>query len=166
MTIKLYERAGMKTYAEESVENLIACAKAVIKNWPTHGLANAVRELEAALKEMEECTAKQHDLRTNGNLRRYRIVNTFDRPCEELIAELRDDGKLYYVNPKFAGRAAFLGMLADESTPVEDFGLTLTMYGDGLLRGKAVRASVATYDDGRPRMWQGAQSFCFYPAKV
>ena len=148
----------MKSYSKESIRELVRCAKAVIKKWPTNELARSVQELDEAVKDLE--------FEHTEDLGRYRIVNTFDRSCEELIAELRDDGKLYYVHPKLKGRSAFLGMLADESTPVEDFGLTLTMDDDGLLRGKAVRASLATYDDGRPRMWQGALSFRFYPAKV
>ena len=148
----------MKSYRKKSIRELVRCAKAVIEKWPTNELACSVQELDEAVKDLE--------FEYTEDLGRYRIVNTFDRPCEELIAELRDDGKLYYVNPKFEGRAEFLGMSADESTPVEDFGLTLTMDDDGLLRGKVVRASVATYEDERPRMWRGSQSFSFYPAKV
>lgn len=155
----------MKKYTAESVENLIACAKAVLKNWPGRGLATAVRELDAALKELADDPIKTERPRTDGNTRRYRIVNTFDRPCEELIAELREDGKLYYANPNFAGRNSFSGMSAEESVPVEDFGVRLDIAGDGKLTGKLIRSSSAMHPDGRPRHWQGASSFGFYPVR-
>jgi len=148
----------MKSYSKNSIQELVRCAKAMVENWPAKELARSVRELDEAINDLEFEHAEDHS--------RYRIVNAFDRPCEELITELRDDGKLYYVNPKFGARKSFGGMSADESTPVEDFGLTLTLDDDGLLSGKVARKSSVTYANGRPRMWRGSESFSFYPARV
>jgi hypothetical protein len=87
--------------------------------------------------------------------RRFRIVNTVDRPEPRLIAELRDDGLLYYLHRRIR---RYTGLLPQESTPVEDFGIALTIIGNTLY-GTRTGVSKATYLDGRPRQWQGDTEF-------
>ena len=88
----------------------------------------------------------------------FRIVNDADRPSESFIAELREDEKLYYISAGLRDQKAFWGMNADQSTPVEDFGIRLEIR-NGALFGEAVASSKAKYRDGRVRRWQGRQHF-------
>lgn len=91
---------------------------------------------------------------------RFFIVNHFDRPGPRLIAEKREDGKLYYVHPELRHKKQHWGMTSHDATPVEDFGITLVIDGH-LLRGAQNRDSVATYPDGGKRQWEGAGVFEF-----
>lgn len=43
-------------------------------------------------------------------------------------------------------------------TPLSDFGVHATMNPDGLLCLHQITVSVATYHDGKPRQWQGAEA--------
>ena len=88
------------------------------------------------------------------------ITNTFDKPCERLIAELRQDGMLYYVNPLMLPEWEGMGLSANDSTPLEAFGLEMEV-SEGNLIGRLVRPSTALYGDGRPRRWQGSPKFIF-----
>lgn len=90
----------------------------------------------------------------------FRIVNTFDRPCERMIAELRQDGLLYYVHPLMLPKWESMGISAAESTPLEAFGLVVEV-SEGILTGKLSRPSWAIYGDGKPRRWQGSPEFSF-----
>lgn len=90
------------------------------------------------------------------------IVNTFDRPCPEHLAERRADGKFYYVHPALAGDKAFHGMHAIAPTPVEDFGVLVDLKA-GIVAGGLCDGiqPVAAYEDNRPRRWQGPKAFAF-----
>jgi len=91
------------------------------------------------------------------------IVNRYDRPSEEQIAERRKDGYLYYVHPKLRNEKMYWAMNPDDPTPLEDFGIRILIEG-GKLHGKLVDPSRATYLDGRVRKWQGDVEFFFdYP---
>jgi hypothetical protein len=91
------------------------------------------------------------------------IVNRYDRPSEDHIAERRKDGYLYYVHPKLRNEKRYWAMNPDDPTPLEDFGIRILIEG-GDLHGKLVDPSRATYLDGRARKWQGGAEFSFdYP---
>lgn len=91
------------------------------------------------------------------------IVNRYDRPSEEHIAERRANGYLYYVHPTLRDDKRYWAMNPDDPTPLEDFGIRILIEG-GELHGKLVDPSRATYLDGRQRRWQGAKEFSFdYP---
>lgn len=92
---------------------------------------------------------------TNKN--RFFIVNDFDRPSEELIAERRGEF-FYYVHPE---HTKYGKMKSPMATPVEDFGVEIEVSEDGHLSGKLLHRSVATYPDGHPRRWQGRDTFNF-----
>ena len=90
------------------------------------------------------------------------IVNDTDRPCERHLAERGTDGKFYYVHPTLRDEKAYHGMTPADPTPVEAFGLRVDVK-EGKLMGM-MDASVercATYQDGRPRRWQGSREFSF-----
>jgi hypothetical protein len=94
------------------------------------------------------------------------IVNRYDRPSEDHIAERRKDGYLYYIHPKLRNEKRYLAMNPDDPTPLEDFGIRILIE-DGELHGKLVDPSRATYIDGRARKWQGGTEFSFdYPNSV
>lgn len=91
------------------------------------------------------------------------IVNRYDRPSADHIAERRNDGYLYYVHPKLRNEKKYWAMNPDDPTPLEDFGIRIMIEG-GELHGKLVDPSRATYIDGRARNWQGDNEFSFdYP---
>jgi hypothetical protein len=91
------------------------------------------------------------------------IVNRYDRPSEEHIAERRPNGYLYYVHPKLRDNQQYWAMNPDAPIPLEDFGIRVRIEG-GKLHGKLVDPSRATYLDGRLRRWQGRDEFSFdYP---
>jgi hypothetical protein len=101
----------------------------------------------------------------------FYIVNAFDRPCERLIARKVTDQEtgyelLEYLHPDLRnhGRMAFD---ETEAVPVEDFGVEVELVknpkGDWLLIGTPnMKASKATYSDGRPRRWQGNYAFAIH----
>jgi hypothetical protein len=89
------------------------------------------------------------------------IVNRYDRPSEDYIAERRKDGFLYYVHPKLRNEKRYWAMNPSDPTPLEDFGIRILIE-DGELHGKLVDPSRATYLDGRARKWQGEDEFSFY----
>lgn len=90
------------------------------------------------------------------------IVNRFDRPAPEHIAEKREDG-FYYIHPELAGKKDYWGMTPEEPTPISEFGIDVELL-DGILHGALNHPSKATYPDGRIRNWQGDEKFQFpYP---
>lgn len=93
-------------------------------------------------------------------MNQYFIVNTFDKPFERLIAELRQDGMLYYVHPSMLPEWEGIGLSAAESTPLEAFGLEVEV-SEGKLTGRLSVPSTATYEDSRPRRWKGSSEFSF-----
>jgi hypothetical protein len=88
------------------------------------------------------------------------IVNVFDCPSEEHLAEKRSNGKFYYVHPSLRKEKRYHGMTPENPTPVEDFGLIVERSG-GRVAGVLAGESRAVYRDGRPRKWQGRESFEF-----
>ena len=90
------------------------------------------------------------------------VVNTYDRPSEEHIAQKRADGKFYYVHPRLKNVKLYWGMTPENPTPIEAFGLRIALM-DGMLYGATDPRlpKTAAYSDGRPRKWQGAKSFEF-----
>jgi len=92
----------------------------------------------------------------------FYIVNTYDRPSEDYIAEKRSDGKFYYVHPRLKNVKMYWGMTPEQPTPIEDFGIRVAQL-DGMLYGARdpEMPKTAAYSDGRPRKWQGAGIFEF-----
>lgn len=89
---------------------------------------------------------------------RFYIVNRFDCPNEQHMSEKRADGLFYYIHPSLRHDKAYWGMNPSNPTPVEDFGISLTIE-NGVIRGVLKYPSIATYLDDRPRKWQGADAF-------
>lgn len=96
--------------------------------------------------------------------RSFYIVNHFDRPCEDLIAELIDGEHLKYIAPTHADWPV-MAFDEKEATPIWRFGIDIeiieeTLVNDGMLIGEwNGSASTAQYHDGRPRKWQGLLRF-------
>lgn len=93
----------------------------------------------------------------------FYVVNTYDRPSEEHIAQKRADGKFYYVHPRLKNVKQYWGMTPENPTPIEAFGIRIALM-DGMLYGAtdpSARSVTASYSDGSPRKWQGAKSFEF-----
>lgn len=90
-------------------------------------------------------------------MKEFYIINSFDRPCEGMIAFKQPDGRLAYAvdTPRLRGHD---GMDARRATPLEAFGLEVRIQNDRLV-GRIVRESTACYSDGSPRPWQGSNEF-------
>ena len=94
---------------------------------------------------------------------RFYIVNDFDRPEVETIAEKREDGKFYYIHPKLKEEKMYWGMTPhNAATPLEDFGIQVKLK-NGVFEGEMTKylPGKACYGDGKPRKWQGTQYFQF-----
>lgn len=91
---------------------------------------------------------------------RFYIVNDFDRPAEKFVAELAEDGNLYYIHPELRVKWSGKGLSAEEAASLEDFGIHTTIK-DGMIHGQFLTESIATYRDGKPRKWQGDLRFSF-----
>ncbi len=86
-------------------------------------------------------------------LPRFAIINTFDAPCLKMVCELVG-GKYYYMARAYDPRLkSFDGMLPDRPTSMEDFGFDVLVVRAEAYFSK-VRPSTATYEDGKPRVWQ------------
>lgn len=94
---------------------------------------------------------------------RFVILNEFDRPYSELIAERRPDGLYYYVHPRLRGDNSFLGMDPGQPTPIEDFGVAWRIDGHKFHWTFDASLHKATYSDGQPRMWQEDARFGSFP---
>ena len=87
----------------------------------------------------------------------YVIMNDADKPCTRLIAQVTElpEGKDFvrarYICERTSMREPY-GRLSG-ATLVSDFGVEITFEGDTVTT-EQVRASVATYRDGKPRNWQ------------
>lgn len=90
-------------------------------------------------------------------MKEFFIVNSFDRPCEDLIAFKQPDGRLAYAVdiPRLSG---YDGMNAHHATPLEAFGLEVRVQNNRLV-GRIVRESTVRYPDGSTRPWQGSREF-------
>lgn len=90
------------------------------------------------------------------------IVNCFDCPCERMVAMKREsDGTFWYVSEvdNLRRNPHYFGMKSDRPTPIENFGITVQNGSDGTFQCVQEAESVATYDDGRRRKWQGQAVF-------
>jgi hypothetical protein len=97
------------------------------------------------------------------------IVNEFDRPCTRLVAVVSDmdiDNDIVVVKYLCAQtRVKTCCMAINRVTPLEDFGVTLIIEGEEMMRCLPERKSVATYYDGRPRPWQPENPDEYLPAR-
>jgi hypothetical protein len=91
---------------------------------------------------------------------KFYIVNDFDRPWEERIAERRPDGLFYYIHPMIRNKREHHGMNPATPTPLEDFGIQVHVEG-GQIKGTYLHTTRATYRDGRLRRWKGSECFSF-----
>lgn len=90
-------------------------------------------------------------------MKEFFIVNSTDKPCEDLIAFKRPDGRLAYA-VDIQRLREYDGMYAGRATPLEDFGLEIDIQ-NGRLVGRVVCGSTARYPDGSTRPWQGSREF-------
>lgn len=89
------------------------------------------------------------------------IIDDWDRPHEITIArKSKKNGKFYYIHHSLRNVKQHHGMTPDRPTKLEAFGIDWTI-SNGILTGNLVNTSTATYRDGRPRKWQGLESFTF-----
>jgi len=107
-----------------------------------------------------ESNSKAIEGRSSAPCSGFFIVNDFDRPDEERIAQQRADGKFYYIHPTLRKVKRYWGMTPENPTPLESFGISIALIG-GEFRGCHNNESTATYRDGRPRRWQGEGLFSF-----
>jgi hypothetical protein len=93
---------------------------------------------------------------------RFYIVNTFDRPSEDYIAELGGDGMLRYIHPKLKEEWKDQPMSTENATPLEAFGIMWDIKG-GVFVGVTTQTSpvIAKYENGSDRKWQGSAIFTF-----
>lgn len=97
-------------------------------------------------------------LRTGLNEGDFYIVNSFDRPFPQHVAQLRD-GKLFYIHAELRDVKHYKGMDAGGATRVANFGIVLRQTTQGL-HGSLEFPTTATYPhDGRPRQWQGPKEW-------
>lgn len=90
-------------------------------------------------------------------MKEFFIVNTVDRPCEDMIAFKQPDGSLAYA-ADIQRLRGYDGMDASRATPLGDFGLDVDIR-NGRLVGRVVRGSTARYPNGSTRPWQGSREF-------
>lgn len=93
-------------------------------------------------------------------LKKFYIVNDFDRPYKRLLC-VECDGLLYYLDEslRVQYKAGFNGFDMSNAAPIEDFGFDITEDGDNLVFTKN-RKSEATYKtNGCWRDWQGEFKF-------
>ena len=87
--------------------------------------------------------------------RRFVIVNTCDSPSRRNVAELVEGvGYCYMAREQEPYLKQFDGMNPSRPTPITDFGFTVDQIADGQVYFRRVSKSMATYEDGKPRMWQ------------
>lgn len=96
-------------------------------------------------------------LRSALNEGDFYIVNSFDRPYERLVTQLRD-GKLYYIHAELRDVKHYKGMDAGGATRVANFGIVLRQTTEGL-HGSLEFPTTAKYRNGDPRQWQGQKQW-------
>jgi hypothetical protein len=95
----------------------------------------------------------------------FYIVNEIDRPCEQHIAEMRGDGKFYYIHPELRDVKSYHGMTPSKPVKLSDFGIEVDITG-GLFHGIQSGKSIAQYpESGKTRHWQGLSRFSFRVTK-
>jgi hypothetical protein len=83
----------------------------------------------------------------------FYIVNDFDKPDERHVAQVVEVGKAQYLHEDLRG---FGSLQVDPkwSSTMEAFGFDVDIL-NGIAHFSLVRDSIATYNDGKPRQWQG-----------
>jgi hypothetical protein len=87
------------------------------------------------------------------------ILNHADAPHQDMVVAVfgaADARRWAYINPKngFVGRYRL--HRPEEVTALSDFGIRARMTADSQLQLTRHTISIATYRDGKPRPWQGA----------
>lgn len=82
---------------------------------------------------------------------KFYIVNQIDKPHPPLVAYETASGSLNYLDRT---KSEYDGMSKDRATPLEDFGFDIQFGYTEIFFAKE-RPSVARYDDGTIREWQG-----------
>lgn len=85
---------------------------------------------------------------------KYFIINTIDRPYEKLVAQKIGD-KFYYLDRSLK---SYDGMQPCNPTPLEVFGFNILEDGAQVTFEK-IKDSIAQYEDGKIRPWQGSSYF-------
>ncbi len=99
---------------------------------------------------------------TEATAARFFIVNQFDRPCARCIAEKRSNGLFYYIHPELRDIKAHHGMNPTAPTSLHALGLRVEIKGHRFIAHlDPSLTATATYEDGRPRKWQGDSQFSF-----
>lgn len=84
------------------------------------------------------------------------IINGSDCPdMLRIVVCIHASGKCRYLSIRENRRWPHLMQLSERSTPLEDFGMRLTIEGAAFVLSK-VGESNALYPDGKTRRWQGA----------
>ena len=94
----------------------------------------------------------------------FYILNDHDRPEAEMLVYRKTNGCFRYAHPKHRRNKLYQNMTSRSATPVENFGIEISIVGDRVT-GAVTSQSIATYSDGRPRKWQGHESFSFQFSK-
>lgn len=89
---------------------------------------------------------------------KYIIVNTFDKPCPKLLAEVVNNKAYYMSRATIPNMKNFDGMEIVDGTPIEDFGFEIVETPISV-HFKQTRPSTAKYDNNTIRQWQGETSF-------
>lgn len=98
---------------------------------------------------------------------KYVIVNTCDEPTWYHVAECIR-GKYYYMARSLDGKThlkRFDGMTPARPTRMEDFGFSV-VESEYEVRFRLISQSIATYEDGLPRKWQGSLTEFILPKVV
>lgn len=83
------------------------------------------------------------------------ILNDVERPYKRLVTQKIGDN-YYYIDKKL--RKLYKDLNPKRPTPLELFGFEIKVK-NGKAYFKKIGPSYATYDDGRPRPWQGELEF-------
>ena len=90
---------------------------------------------------------------------RYVIVSDYDNPSAPLVAQYVDGIGYCYMGREIKPELRrFDGMTPSRPTNITDFGFAFREI-DGIAYFEKLAPSCATYRDGKPRRWQGEESF-------
>ena len=90
------------------------------------------------------------------------IINTWDKPHPKLLMIENPNGKFVYINTDVRSRNTNEFDKLPETASLKDFGFEAQYNEDkGEVEYIQTQGSVATYEDGREREWQGPTKFTF-----
>ncbi len=91
----------------------------------------------------------------------FYIINHTDAPSERMIAQRVSETRSQYIHPDLRDWHKKNGLLqiTGESTPVENFGVKIEVYGRRCSFCAKHSKSDAKYSDGTTRRWQGTNFF-------